>query len=98
MSYHSENISTEHGTEPLARVEGDTATGLVTLGFYGQDGRMLYSETMSWAAARYLARALFDTTEAITDVATAEMDAEMAKHAHVSARWLGDMGREQRSN
>ena len=54
--------------------------------------------TLTWAAARHLAFALLAITDAITDKAEVELDEQMAQHAHVSARWLGEMGQEQRSN
>lgn len=108
LLYNSELIPTEFGsavgTDPAAHVEAAERSDVVMLTFHARDrvgGEFRHEGVgygLSWGAARRLSRVLWEATEAITDAAGRELDEQLAKHPHVSARWLGEMGREQRSN
>lgn len=89
--YESEPIP--FGDGAFVKVVGDTTTGETRLIFTRGESIPLANRPMPWHVARRVSRALFEATEAIQKQGEAELDID-----HVSARWLGEMGKEQRSN
>jgi hypothetical protein len=45
-----------------------------------------------------IADSMVEYAERVTDEAERELDADLGNHAHVSARWLGEMGGDERDH